>query len=251
MEYTKNKKSIHFCLPVYNEEKILEANVLKLLKFLQKQDQSYDWQIVILVNGSSDSSASISNNLSRNHPQIKFIEVKTGGRGNVLHYYWDKSTGDINIYMDIDLAVSLDNIPHLINPLLNDEADLVIGSRLLPNSKIERSFLRELSSQTYNFLSKIILRHNFSDMQCGFKAVKTEKFKKIASHIKDKKWFFDTELIAFGKHFGWKITEIPVDWSENRYDERKSKVNIIRDSLKFLINLTKLKIRLIKTPKNI
>jgi selenophosphate synthetase-related protein len=115
----------------------------------------------------------------------------------------------------------------------------------LPDSKINRSFIRELSSQSYNFLSKIILGHNFSDLQCGFKAIKVDVFNKIAPYIKDNKWFFDTELIFFTNYFGYKIKEMPVDWQENRYDKRKTKVNLIKDSFKFIINLIKLKIKIL------
>ena len=139
--------------------------------------------------------------------------------------------------MDIDLAVSLHNIPNLIKPLIQDNFDLVIGSRLLPRSKTARSALRTFSSKTYNLLSRLILGHNLSDLQCGFKAIKTKPFKHLIPYIKDNKWFFDTELIAFADYFGYRIKEIPVAWQENRYQARKSKVNLINDSIKFIINL--------------
>ena len=236
---------IEFCLPVYNEEKILKSNILKLLDYCNKQNFNFDWQIVIINNGSKDNSKKIGQELFNEYfKKIKLENIKQSGKGRALKLYWQKSNADIIVYMDIDLAVSLNNISDLINPIIKENYDLVIGSRLLPDSKIKRSLLRELSSQTYNFLSKIILNHNFSDLQCGFKAIKTNVFKKIASYTKNNKWFFDTELIIFANHFGYKIKEIPVIWEENKYDQRKSKVNLIKDSIKFLINLIKLKIRL-------
>jgi len=241
---------IEFCIPAYNEEKILAKNALKLWTYLKNQKNNFDWKIVLLINGSSDNSESIANDLAEKYPEIHSEIVKMPGRGQALKIYFLKSAADIIAYMDADLAVSLDNIPDLINPLINDDYDLSIGSRLLSESKIERSFIRELSSRTYNFLSRLVLGHHFSDMQCGFKAIKKETFVKIAPNIEDKKWFFDTELIAFANHYNYKIKEVPVDWQENRYEERTSKVKIIKDSLKFLKNLIKLKIRLIKTDIN-
>lgn len=247
MEYVKNKNTIHFCVPVYNEEKILEQNILKLLNYLKKQNFPFTWKIIIVINGSTDNSLKIAKELASNNKNfIDYFETKKPGRGQALKNYWLINNADILVYMDVDLAVSLENIPNLINPFLGNQADLVIGSRLLSNSKIERSLIRELSSQGYNLLSRLILNHKFSDLQCGFKAVKTEKFKEVASHIKDKKWFFDTELIIFGKHFGWRIKEVPVDWSENRYEKRKSKVNILKDSSKFVVDLIKLRKRIKK-----
>ncbi|OGF26798.1 hypothetical protein A2331_05585 [Candidatus Falkowbacteria bacterium RIFOXYB2_FULL_34_18] len=237
---------VEFCLPILNEEQILEKSVLKLFKYCTEKKFDFDWRIIILINASTDNSLKISQKLHSQHgDKISFSEISQMGRGNALKIYWSQSKADIVSYMDIDLAVSLDNILDLINPIIKDGYDLVIGSRMLPDSKIERSFIRELSSQGYTFCSRIILGHNFSDMQCGFKAIRTEKFKIIAHNIKNYKWFFDTELIIFSKLNKFKIKEIPVDWSENRYEQRKSKVNIARDSFKFICNLIKLRLRIL------
>jgi glycosyltransferase involved in cell wall biosynthesis len=239
---------VEFILPIYNEEKILTANVLRLLDYCQKQDFNFIWQIILVVNGSFDSSWLQSQELEKKYPLfIKAVNYVPPGRGGALKKYYLTSTADILVYMDIDLAVDLKNISDLINPIIIGQVDLVIGSRLLPESKIKRSFIREASSQTYNFLSRLILGHHFSDLQCGFKAVRAEAFKKIAPFLKDGRWFFDTELVAFSQYFNYRIKEIPVDWSENRWDQRHSKVNLLRDSLKFVINLLRLKIKLIKT----
>jgi glycosyltransferase involved in cell wall biosynthesis len=238
---------VEFSIPVYNEVKILKKNILTLFKYLNKDVLPYDWQIMIVVNGTTDDSIVDCEELAREFPEkINFVDIKKPGRGQALKQSWLASAADIVLYMDIDLAVSLDDIEKLISPLLTGQADLAIGSRLMSESKIKRSFIRELSSQTYNFLSRIILSHNFSDMQCGFKAIRTEVLKKIAPQLRDPKWFFDTELIIFANAFGCRIKEVPVDWSENRYDERKSKVRFIRDSLKFICNLIKLKFRTLK-----
>jgi glycosyltransferase involved in cell wall biosynthesis len=242
--------SVEFCLPVYNEEKILEKNILTLLNYCLTQPFSFDWKIVIVINGSSDNSLAISQKLKTEHiDRIDFINIPEPGRGQALKKYWLQSQADVLVYMDIDLAVSLDSVMPLVQPIINNQADLVIGSRLMPDSKISRSFIRELSSQSYNFLSRVILGHNFSDMQCGFKAIRADVFKKIAPHINDAKWFFDTELIIFTKKLGFRVKEVPVDWSENRYDMRKSKVHMFRDSFKFFCDLIKLKIRLLSIEK--
>ncbi len=243
---------LEFHIPVHNEEKILKKNVTKLWNFLVEQNFNFDWEIIIIINGSNDNSLEIAKQLQKEYPnQIKVNHIIESGKGNAIKKSINSSKADVAIYMDVDLAVSLKNIPDLINPILNDNYDLVIGSRLLINSKIDRSFIRELSSQSYNFLSKIILQHHFSDLQCGFKAIKVKKFQKISPFTTSKKWFFDTELITFAKLFKFKIKEIPVDWSENRYNDRKSKINLIQDSLKFIYNLLRLKIRILKHLKTL
>jgi glycosyltransferase involved in cell wall biosynthesis len=236
---------IEFCLPVYNEEKIIKNNIWQLLSFLDSQKFSFTWHIRLAINGTTDQTPVIAERLALDFPgKIKITNMSAAGKGLAIKHCGENCKADIFVFMDIDLAVSLANIPALLSPIIADQADLVIGSRLLPESETERSYLREMSSQIYNFLSKIVLRHNFSDLQCGFKAIRTAAFKKIAPYIKDNKWFFDTEIIIFARHFGFRIKEIPVKWSENRYEKRGSKINLIRDSLKFIINLLVLRIRL-------
>lgn len=238
---------IDFCLPAYNEEKILKNNVLKLLNYLKTQNFNFRWRIVIVVNGSSDNSFALAEKLSFAYPgEIIALNIISPGRGNALKKTWLQSTADILIYMDIDLSSSLENIADLLAPLIENKADLTIGSRLMPEAKIKRSFFRELNSRGYNFLAKIILGHKFSDLQCGFKAVKKETFLKILPYLKDDKWFFDTELIILTNFFHYKIKEVPIKWEERQYNQGKSKVKVIRDVTKFIVNLIKLKFRLRK-----
>jgi len=243
---------IEFCLPAHNEEKIIKNNILKLLNYCDKKKFDFDWRIVVINNGSTDNSEKICREqkfLFHTKKKFKIENIKIAGKGNAIKKYCLKSDADIIVYMDIDLAVSLNNIPRLIDCILKNNFDLAIGSRLLANSKTERKFSRSITSKAYNILSKIILRHNISDLQCGFKAIKTNKLKSLIPYLKNNKWFFDTELIMFAKKFNYKIKEIPVEWKESRYDTRKSKINIIRDSSSFFINLIKLKFKLSKLEK--
>ena len=87
--------------------------------------------------------------------------------------------------MDVDLAVSLENIDDLLLELIQKNDDIAIGSRLKKGAKTDRSLNRELSSRIYILLSKIILRHPFSDLQCGFKGKKKEAWEKISPFIQD------------------------------------------------------------------
>jgi len=241
---------IEFCVPVYNEEKILAANALKLLEYCREKNFSFAWKIIFVFNGTTDNSVEIGKELSTRFPDFFAVfKEKEKGRGRAIKNYWLLSRADILVYMDADLAASLDNLSDLINPLINNESALAIGSRLLSRSKIDRSVFREIVSQTYNLLSRIILGHKFSDMQCGFKAIKKEAFVKIAPYLLGQGWFFDTELIIFSAFFNFSIKEVPIKWEEKRWDKRKSKVNVVKDSLNFFIDLIKLKWRILRMKK--
>lgn len=169
---------IKFFLPSYNEEQILENNSLKLLSFLKSRNYDFDWNLVLLINGSSDNSENIVNKLMTIDKRINKYVIKEKGRGNAIKTFLDNSDADYNIYMDVDLAVSLENIDDLLLELIQKNNDIAIGSRLKKGAKTDRSLNRELSSRIYILLSKIILRHPFSDLQCGFKGIKKRLGKK-------------------------------------------------------------------------
>lgn len=235
---------VEFCIPVFNEESLLKKNVLTLWQFFQKQEFDFDWRIVILVNGSSDSSASIASQLEKEYSKISCVIMKQGGKGRALKEYGKTATGDLFFYMDIDLAISPRHIPQFLNILIKEGDDIIIGSRLLPDSRTERSWPRELSSRVYSWASGLLLKDGIRDRQCGFKVIKTRVLQAILPYVVDDHWFFDTELVAQARHKGYGIKEMPVDWEENRYDKRESKIKLTRDSHRFIVNLFQLKRRL-------
>jgi hypothetical protein len=245
---------VEFCLPALDEEDILKENVLRLFQFCHDQEFGFDWRITILLNGCSDNSLNIARYLHKSFDRITFFELEQKGKGRVLKEYGKVSDSDIFFYMDIDLAVSLENIPIFVDFLAKDQYDAVVGSRLLIGARVERSFLRGASSRIYSFIADLLIKDGIKDRQCGFKAIKTDPFQRIVPFIHDDHWFFDTELLAEMYSNGATIKELPVSWEENRYDLRKSKIKISRDSLKFLQQLIKLKARSsgkYKAPKRI
>lgn len=216
---------VDFCLPAKDEEEILEANALRLYDYLNSLQPNYNWRLVILINGSSDNSYAIAQDLVERYPNsFKALNYEAGGKSRTLKQYFPESEADILAFLDIDLAVAPKDIPNLINPLLANQADLVIGSRFLKTAKTSRSALRELSSHNYNRLARLIFKNKITDLQCGFKAFKKEVFQNLEPYFQDNRWFFDAELIMLALKFGYKIQEIPVSWEENRFFKRLSKV---------------------------
>ncbi len=238
---------VDFCLPTKNEALILENILAQLISYCDRSDFDFSWRIVVIINGSNDSSADIAQEFKQRFPdKVDFIEVAEPGRGRALKRYWSSSSADIFSYMDCDLAVSLDNLIDLIKPLANNEADLAIGSRLSAGAAIKRSLFREIVSQSYNLLSRLMLGHKLADLQCGFKAVRRETFLALKPYLADDYWFFDTELAILAMRSGFRLREVPVDWQENRYQRRPSTVKVFSDSLTFMKNLAAFRRRLRK-----
>lgn len=232
---------VDICLPAHNEETVLKKNTLRLYEFCKNQNFPFEWKITIIINASTDHSPVIAEELAKNIPKVFFLIINEPGRGNALQYTWLHSTAEIVCYMDSDLAVSLSSLPLLLRPIINNQADITIGSRYQKESVINRSIIRGITSRAYNGLAKLFLKHTYLDLQCGFKAIRNSVFTTLSPYIKDKNWFFDTEMIIWADKRGYTIKEIPVNWKEARFENRASKVKLIKDSFYFIKKLSNLR----------
>ena len=134
--------------------------------------------------------------------------------------------GDIVCYLDVDLATDMIHLPVLINAVLEEGYDFATGSRLMPQSKAERSSKRFIASKSYNLIVRLLLGSRLYDHQCGFKAFKRGPILQLLDEVKDNHWFWDTEILVLGQIHGYKIKEIPVKWKESD----STKVNILKDT---------------------
>lgn len=210
------KKTLDIVMPVYNEETDVPRNIPVLQKFAQENLDNYDWKIIIADNGpSKDNTAKIAKALARELQGVKYICVPRPGRGGALNEIWSKSRADICTYMDIDLSSDLVFFPKLVKAL-DDDADIAIGSRLARGSKVfGRTLTREIMSRGYNLLIRLFFWTSFKDAQCGFKGMTVNAAKILLPHVKDRGWFFDTEVLIVGEKSGFKVAEIPITWRDD------------------------------------
>jgi len=110
------------------------------------------------------------------------------------------------------------------------------GSRLLGQSKVKRSFKRELTSRGYNFIIKALFFTKWHDAQCGFKAVSRKAVDELVPLIQNQEWFFDTELLILAGRKGYRIKEVPVSWVEDT-DTRVDILKTVREDLGGLMRL--------------
>ncbi|OGL79711.1 hypothetical protein A3F28_01385 [Candidatus Uhrbacteria bacterium RIFCSPHIGHO2_12_FULL_57_11] len=214
-------------IPTHNEEIVIADNVRKLAEWLESNLAGADWRIVIADNGSTDGTLEICRELAATDPRVGFWHTDVSGRGSALRQAWSEAKeADILAYMDADLSVGLEAVGPLVSNIRGG-ADLAVGSRFAPGARVDRSILREISSRVYAALAKNLLRIKINDLQCGFKAIRCDAFRKLYPYLSHPGWFFDTELIVLAECAGMKITEIPVDWVEHRDRRRKSSVKMM------------------------
>jgi glycosyltransferase involved in cell wall biosynthesis len=233
----RNETDILFILPVYNEERVLGTNTLRLYNFLKSQNLKAKWSIVIADNGSTDKTPEIGYRLSKNYDRVIYYRVHRKGRGYALKQVYKKFDSKIYFYTDIDLSIGLKHIKECIDGVLNG-ADIATGTKLSKESHVSRAFIRKLASRGYNLLARLITGTKISDLQCGFKAINKTIAKNVAPLVKDDKWFFDSELLILSERKGYKIKEIPI----TLVDPPDSKVDLIRTTLDYIKNLIRMRV---------
>lgn len=209
-------KTVDIVIPVYyGNLKELEPNISKQVEFFRKNMSGYKWRILIAINGkSADEIISLAKGLSRDYKEVSYVYTKTPGKGSGVIAGWENSSADILAYMDVDLSVKLDNFINLVKGI-EDGFDICVGSRYLKESKVRRSLKRRVVSFVYHkILLKLFLNVKFTDGQCGFKAITNEAAQKILPLVKDRVWFFESEMLYLAEKMGLKIKEIPVVWEE-------------------------------------
>ena len=212
-------------LPAHNEADRIETAVAKITETLREYEDTYE--IIIAEDGSTDGTDKKAAALSERYPAVKHIHnEKRLGRGKALKNAFKESSGEILVYMDVDLATDVGQLKSLIRSVEEEGYEFATGSRMLPESRVERSGTRHISSKAYNFMVRALLGSKVKDHQCGFKAFRREPLLQLLDEVGASHWFWDTELFVRASRKGYRIKEIPVDWKGGR----ETKVRLLKDS---------------------
>lgn len=221
-------------IPVYNEERDLDPSITKLRAFL-KEHCPYQWRIIVANNASTDRTLDIAQNLKSAHPgEVDYVHLDQKGRGRALKAAWLASNADIVSYMDVDLSTNLSHFMPMIEPLVRGQYHVATGSRLMKGARVIRQPKREFISRAYNLIVKLMFpMRQFSDAQCGFKALSRTAVNDLIPHIVDNAWFFDSELLLRAEQNRYQVWEVPVEWIED-LDTRVKIVSTAIEDLKGL-----------------
>ena len=213
---------LEIVIPVYNEEHDLPACMQRLHEYL-RNEVPYRTRIVLADNASTDGTLALAHRLSTELSDVEVIHLDAKGRGGALAAAWRSSPADVVAYMDVDLSTDLSALMPLVAPLVSGHSDIAIGSRLAASSRVVRGIKREFISRGYNLLLRGMLGAQFSDAQCGFKAMRADVARRLLPLVADTGWFFDTELLVLAERSGLRIHEVPVDW----IDDPDSRVDLV------------------------
>ena len=224
---------------MYNELSIIRDTARAVSEYMEKTFD--DYEIIFSNDGSTDGCDKAVEELSLPHVRVVGYE-QNRGKGYAVRKAVLAADGDIVMFTDADLAYGLDVVKRTYDTFIeHPESDMVIGSRNLSADGYEGyTPLRKLMSKTYIKVLCIAGGFKLSDSQCGCKAFTGEAVKKIFPRCEVDRFAFDFECILWAVKYKMTITEMPV----KIINHRESKVNIVKDTLRMLRDLRKMKKRI-------
>lgn len=203
---------VSIVIPVYNEEAILQSAVVDLVDRLTDFDWSYE--LVLAENGSRDETVRLCVSLAERFDAVRFFSLGEPNYGKALRRGILEARGHLVICDEIDLC-DTDFYRRALEILDSDDADLVVGSKLISGARDERPALRHAASLVINGMLRVSLGFRGTDTH-GLKAFHRERLTPIAEACLVDKDLFASEFVIRSERAGLRNREIPVRVLEKR-----------------------------------
>ena len=223
-----------------------EQLINALESFCKETDDTYE--LIFSDDGSADGCAdAVRLDLPTPNGEVRIVKGEVNmGKGAAVRRAVLASTGDIVMYTDCDLAYGTAVIGEAVEVMKKENCDIVAGSRAIhPEGYAGYTFIRRLASKIYVKVLTTFAGFRLSDSQCGFKVFSGSLAKKIFSLAETNGWAFDFELFLLAKREGAKVRELPV----KIINHRESRISVIRDSVRMLREIARIKKRVKKLDK--
>lgn len=221
---------LSFIIPAYNEEDRLPSYLAQVLDFLQ--GQPYSSEIIVVDDGSTDGTAAIVKRFMSSHSCLRLEMLpRNSGKGFAVRKGMISATGDLRVFADADGATPIGEIQRLLDANAKG-ADIVIGSRAIKSSQcvVKGRLHRKIMGAVFNSLIRVLAVRGIHDTQCGFKLFSASSAASIFPRQRITGFGFDVEILFLARHFGYRVAEVPVNWS----DVGGTKVRLVRDSIRML-----------------
>jgi dolichyl-phosphate beta-glucosyltransferase len=215
-------------IPAYNEANRLPESLRSVRAYFDARAEPYE--VLVVDDGSTDATASIVDDLAKDWPELRLVRGPHRGKGGAVRAGMLAARGDYIALADADFSMPVQEFdrfsPDIIGPY-----DVAIGSREVAGARrYGEPWYRHLMGRVFNYVVQIALLPGIQDSQCGFKSLRREVARDLASEQTIDGWGFDAELLYIARQRGYTIAEIGIDW----YYMRESRVSPLRDTLTML-----------------
>jgi len=221
-------------LACFNEEGLFRDSTARILEVLDTSTLTYE--IIFVDDKSTDRTPSLIASLATKNKRVKALyHMVNCGRGATVKEGMLSATGKVVGYIDIDCEVAPVYIPSMVMLILKRKADVVIGKRFYRTSP--KALFREVLSRGYQWLSDTMIGTGGLDTETGYKFFHRKTILPILDKTRHPGWFWDTEIMVLARRAKLRITEVPVLFLR-RFDKQSS-VNIIKDTLDYMVQLVR------------
>lgn len=227
---------ISLCIPMYNENSIINDTLNTVSDYMEANFD--DYEVIFSDDGSTDGCRAAVEAFPNERVRAVGYE-KNRGKGAAIRNAVLNAVGDVIIFTDCDLAYGLDVVRAAVELFsVNPDTDAVIGSRNLTGDGYEGyTLIRKLASKAYIKCLAVAAGFKLSDSQCGFKGFRRELAHAVFRTCEVDGFAFDFEVLIKANALKAKIAELPV----KIVNHRDSKVHVLRDSIKMLRDVRKIK----------
>jgi dolichyl-phosphate beta-glucosyltransferase len=225
---------LSFIIPAYNEGERIEASLKKALDYFAAQ--SYDCEILVVDDGSRDSTAGIVARYAGD--MIRLLkQPRNMGKGAAVRRGMLEGKGEHRIFSDADFSTPITETARMLEFLTR--YDVVIGSRGIDESYIKehQPWYRESMGKIFNMFVQMVAVPGVHDTQCGFKGFRASAAEQVFSRARIDGFSFDVEALFIARRLGLSIKEIPVEW----HNDERSTLNPISDSIKMFRELLRIR----------
>ena len=218
---------ITLILPAYNEARRIRSTVEQALAYFN--GRGIRSEIIVPADG-DDGSREIVREMGLRQEGLTAIgSVARGGKGRGIREAVALAKGEIVGFADADNKVPIEDYGK-IEAALADGVDVAIGSRALPDSRIEKKqpLHRQLGGQAFGVWMRAITGLPVRDTQCGFKFFPAPVARDLFSHQRIDGYMFDVEILYIARKLGYSIREVPVRWR----DDGDSRLDLVSGNLK-------------------
>ena len=225
--------SLSVIIPAYNEVVRLGTSLTAVVNYLR---QSWpDAEVIVVDDGSTDGTAPLAREIfnSSGNLRTSVISYKSNlGKGRAVRLGLLAARGDVALFSDADLSTPISEAPKLVEPIMNGEFDVTVGSRALDRGLIgtHQPWRREQAGRVFNLAVRLATGLPFWDTQCGFKAFRMSVCRPLVESATVDRFGFDVELLYLAFRAGLRMKEVPVRWDHNE----GSKVSLGSDSFRML-----------------
>lgn len=202
--------TLSIVMPAFNEAQALYANILETVRTINTFCK--DFEVVVVDDGSSDNTyAEILKAAEEDARVVPLQSAQNSGKGDALKAGTAVTRGKYVAFLDADLDLHPSQIESFLTTLQQNNADVVIGSKMHKDSKVDYPFRRKFISVVYYVILRVLFRLKVHDTQTGLKLFRGELLRPIMAKILVKRFAYDIEVLVLCRRANAKMLEHPVE----------------------------------------